>query len=50
MLAQGGAIDDRWALAIGEDGMAHKLAIAPTGRIVTCPHCNKPFSLEGAQE
>ncbi len=48
MVAQGDEIDDRWALAIGEDGWAHKLPLAPTGRVVTCPHCDQSFALEGA--
>lgn len=44
--AQGEDVEDRWALTIGEDGMAHKLPLAPTGTIVTCPHCHGRFELE----
>lgn len=47
MLAQGECIEDRWALTIGEDGLAHKMPIAPTGKIVTCPHCGEKITLEG---
>jgi hypothetical protein len=47
MTAQGGDIEDRWSLAIGDDGLAHKLTIATTGKIVTCPHCGERFELEG---
>ena len=49
LIAQGEDLDDRWALTIRDDGWAHKLAVAPTGQTVTCPHCQGSFSLEGAQ-
>lgn len=47
MTAQGDEVSDRWSLAIGPDGMAHKLPLASTGCVVTCPHCQECFSLEG---
>ena len=46
LAAQGDDVDDRWALAIGEDGMAQKMKLAVTGKIVTCPHCEGRFELE----
>lgn len=45
--AQGEDLEDRWVLSIGEDGLAHKTKIALTGKIVTCPHCDGRFALEG---
>lgn len=46
LAAQGEDVEDRWALTIGEDGLAHKLPLAPTGKIVKCPHCGGRFELE----
>lgn len=45
LLAQGEQFDDRWALSIGADGMAHKSKIAIVGQVVTCPHCERKFEL-----
>lgn len=47
LAAQGEDVEDRWALAIGPDGMAEKKPLAVTGQIVTCPHCDGRFVLEG---
>lgn len=47
--AQGEDAEDRWALQIGEDGLARKVKLAMTGKIVTCPHCDGRFALEEAQ-
>lgn len=44
--AQGEDVEDRWALKIGEDGLAHKIKPAVTGKIVTCPHCEERFELK----
>jgi|CXWK01.1.fsa_nt_gi hypothetical protein len=46
LAAQGEDVEDRWALTIGEDGLAHKTKLAVTGKIVTCPHCDARFALE----
>lgn len=48
LIAQGERIEDRWALHIGEDGLAHKQEIAVTGTRVTCPDCGHKFLLEKA--
>ena len=47
--AQGEDVEDRWALQMGEDGLAHKVKVAMTGKIATCPHCGWRFALEEAQ-
>ena len=47
--AQGEDVADRWALQMGADGLAHKVKVAMTGKIVTCPHCSERFALEEAQ-
>ncbi len=47
LLAQGEQAEDRWALVIGEDGLAAKVDIAFTGQIVCCPECGKRFAVEG---
>lgn len=47
MAAQGESVEDRWTLSIGEDGMASKIKVALTGKVVTCPHCQHRFALEG---
>lgn len=47
LLAQGESAEDRWALVIGEDGLASKVDIAFTGQIVHCPECGKRFAVEG---
>ncbi len=47
MIAQGEDIEDRWILAIGKDGFAERLPMAISGKKITCPHCEKPFILEG---
>lgn len=47
--AQGEDVEDRWALQMGEDGFAHKVKRAMTGKIVTRPHCDERFALEDAQ-
>lgn len=44
--AQGEDVEDRWALTIGEDGIAYKMKLAVTGKIITCPHCDGRFELE----
>lgn len=44
--AQGEDVEDRWSLTIGDDGMAHKVPVVLTGKIVTCPHCAGRFELE----
>jgi hypothetical protein len=46
LAAQGEDAEDRWELTILEDGQAHKMQIATTGKIVACPHCDKRFALE----
>lgn len=48
LLAQGEDIKDRWALTIGDDGLAHKMPVQFTGRVVRCPHCSEDFVLESA--
>ena len=48
LLAQGEDIKDRWALQMGADGLAHKVTVAMTGRVIQCPHCEKSFALEEA--
>lgn len=48
--AQGEDAEDRWALAIGADGLAHKQKLAITGQRITCPHCDGIFILEGAAQ
>lgn len=45
--AQGEDFDDRWLLKIGLDGFATKVKAALTGRVVTCPHCECDFELDG---
>lgn len=45
LLAQGDDIDDRWRLRM-VDGLATKVPDPPTGRKVTCPHCERQFTLE----
>lgn len=49
LCAQGEDVEDRWALTMGEDGLAHKVKVALTGKIVTCPHCEQRFALESEQ-
>lgn len=44
--AQGEEIEDRWALVVEEDGLAHKRKIAITGRRAKCPDCGHRFILE----
>lgn len=46
LTAQGEDIEDRWALTIGDDGLAHKLPLVITGKIAECPHCGERFELE----
>jgi hypothetical protein len=50
LMAQGEDMEDRWALHIGEDGLAHKQAIAVVGQRVQCPHCGGKFLLESAAD
>lgn len=45
LAAQGEDAEDRWALVIGADGLAHRQKVALTGAIITCPYCEKRFSL-----
>lgn len=45
LTAQGEDVQDRWMLTIGDDGLAHKTKLGITGKIVTCPHCDKHFEL-----
>lgn len=49
LLAQGEEFDDRWQLVMGEDGQAHKVPVVLTGKIVTCPHCDRRFELEAGR-
>ena len=44
--AQGDEARDRWTLVIGKDGLAKKVPVVPTGRIVKCPHCDEEFEIE----
>lgn len=46
LTAQGEDLEDRWELTIGEDGLAHKLPLPPTGKIVKCPSRAKRFEIE----
>jgi hypothetical protein len=46
LTAQGEDIFDRWDLTIEDDGLAHKVKVEPTGKIITCPHCEQQFELE----
>lgn len=48
LAAQGEDAEDRWALVIGEHGLAEKKAIAITGQRIKCPHCETTFILESA--
>lgn len=48
LAAQGEEVTDRWALVIGETGLAEKRKVAVTGAIVTCPECACRFVLEDA--
>jgi hypothetical protein len=45
MHAQGERFSDRWILAIGKDGFAHKVDIPTPDDMITCPHCEEAFSL-----
>jgi len=46
LLAQGEDMEDRWALVIEADGMAHRRKIAITGKRVKCPDCGHKFIVE----
>lgn len=47
LTARGEAFGDDWMLTIGEDGMAHKVPLELTSKIVSCPNCGCKFELEG---
>lgn len=49
LAAQGEDAEDRWALTIGDDGMAHKEKLVITGQRVKCPECDHKFILQGAE-
>jgi|SRR5581483_6106921 len=46
LMAQGEDMEDRWALVIEDDGLAHKRKVAITGQRVKCPDCGHKFILE----
>lgn len=46
LMAQGEDVDDRWALTIGDDELAHRTPVVVTGKIVRCPCCGERFELE----
>jgi hypothetical protein len=46
--AQGEDMEDRWELQMGEDGLAHKMEVAMTGKIVTCPITGQSIAPYGA--
>ena len=48
LAAQGEDLTDRWALVIGDDGLARRVDIVLTGQVVACPDCGHTFVLEGA--
>jgi hypothetical protein len=48
LIAQGEDSEDRWALAIGENGLAHKLPIVITGVKAKCPECGHRFIIKCA--
>lgn len=45
LLAQGEEYDDRWRLVIGADGLAHRVEFPRIGDRVTCPFCEKEFTV-----
>jgi len=47
LIAQGEDMEDRWALVMGEDGLATKQKIVISGKRVQCPECKHKFILEG---
>lgn len=47
LLAQGECMEDRWTLAMEEDGLAHKHKVVIQGQRVTCPECSHRFIVEG---
>lgn len=46
LIAQGEDLEDRWVLNM-ENGVAVRRDVVITGKIVTCPHCEESFILEG---
>jgi len=46
LAAQGEDVEDRWALVMEADGIAHKRKIAITGTRVKCPDCGHKFIAE----
>lgn len=50
LLAQGEDMEDRWALVMEDDGLAHKRKVAITGQRVQCPDCGHRFILEQANK
>lgn len=48
LAAQGEEVGDRWSLLVDAGGRARRVDIALTGQVVTCPHCDMKFVLEGA--
>lgn len=47
--AQGEDFDDRWTLAIDENGNAHKQPVVIVGQRIECPHCGRPFIAENGE-
>lgn len=47
LLAQGEDSADRWIMRIGEDGLARKIALRPTGVHCMCPNCGYEFWQDG---
>lgn len=48
--AQGEDIEDRWTLAIGDNGHAVKIVTDMSGKIVRCPECRHRFLLDETKE
>lgn len=46
LTAQGEDMEDRWALVMEDDGLAHKRKLTITGQRVKCPDCGHKFILE----
>lgn len=46
LIAQGDDFDDRWALVIGDDGMASEQPIVMSEHKVQCPKCHSTFVVE----
>lgn len=46
LFAQGEDAEDRWQLAIGDDGLARRVAVQIVGTKVVCPNCEHKFFIE----